>query len=381
MSIHFQKFRTKASSERQTAVILYLRIFTLKNTNTILISQKRHIFKGLLAFSLVALLNLTTPAPAHAGVFDFITGILGFNKEAEAEVIPANSQTVDLLKPNLTSEDDEDLQRDDAGAAHVVSGPLRVSTEDEIYIPNVDTIAVYTVHEGDTLEAVAKMFDVTPNTILWANNLSSRKLQVGTELTILPVSGIKYTVKKGDTVKSIAKKYKGDVDDILTFNGITVDSLAIGSTILIPDGEIVVEKTATPKGKTKIKTAPLLASSLNLPNKDDYYIRPVVSAIRTTGLHGHNAVDLANRVGTSIRAAAAGTVIISRIGGWNGGYGNYVVISHPNGTQTLYAHLSSSFVSVGQTVAQGEQIALMGSTGKSTGPHLHFEIRGARNPF
>ena len=92
-------------------------------------------------------------------------------------------------------------------------------------------------------------------------------------------------------------------------------------------------------------------------------------------------MDLAASLGTPIYAAAGGTVIIAKTGGWNTGYGNYVVISHGNGTQTLYAHTKANLVTVGQMVKQGQTIALMGSTGKSTGSHVHFEIRGAKNPF
>jgi murein DD-endopeptidase MepM/ murein hydrolase activator NlpD len=110
-------------------------------------------------------------------------------------------------------------------------------------------------------------------------------------------------------------------------------------------------------------------------------MRPVASGIRTQGIHGHNGVDLASSVGTPIYAAATGNVIISRVGGWNGGYGNYIVISHSNGTQTLYGHLNSISVNSGDNVVKGQFIGTMGNTGKSTGPHLHFEIRGARNPF
>jgi murein DD-endopeptidase MepM/ murein hydrolase activator NlpD len=80
-------------------------------------------------------------------------------------------------------------------------------------------------------------------------------------------------------------------------------------------------------------------------------------------------------------AAAGGTVIISKNSGWNGGYGNYVVIQHPNKTQTVYGHMTTTVVSVGQAVTKGQLIGYSGNTGKSTGPHLHFEIRGAKNPF
>jgi len=113
-----------------------------------------------------------------------------------------------------------------------------------------------------------------------------------------------------------------------------------------------------------------------------YYGHPIPSgARRTQGLHGYNGVDLGAPNGTPVVASAAGTVIISRQGGWNGGYGNYVVISHGNGTQTLYAHLSSNTVQTGDSVLQGQMIGYVGSTGRSTGAHLHIEVRGAKNPF
>ena len=103
--------------------------------------------------------------------------------------------------------------------------------------------------------------------------------------------------------------------------------------------------------------------------------------MRTQGIHGYNAVDLAAGYGSPIRAAAAGEVIVSKASGWNGGYGQYIVIRHANGAQTLYSHMMRNDVGVGSYVSQGQVIGGMGSTGKSTGTHLHFEVRGARNPF
>jgi murein DD-endopeptidase MepM/ murein hydrolase activator NlpD len=110
-------------------------------------------------------------------------------------------------------------------------------------------------------------------------------------------------------------------------------------------------------------------------------MRPLTGGIKTQGIHGYNGVDIGASTGTPILAAAGGEVIISRAEGWNGGYGIYVVIRHDNGTQTLYAHMSQDIVSVGQRVSQGEVIGYVGNTGRSSGPHLHFEIRGATNPF
>ena len=105
------------------------------------------------------------------------------------------------------------------------------------------------------------------------------------------------------------------------------------------------------------------------------------NAVKTQGLHGYNGIDLAAPTGTPVLASASGDVIVSRGYGWNGGYGNYIVIKHPNGTQTLYAHLNEVIVSSSWHVVQGQIIGYVGATGKSTGPHLHFEVRGAKNPF
>jgi len=110
-------------------------------------------------------------------------------------------------------------------------------------------------------------------------------------------------------------------------------------------------------------------------------MRPIFGGRRSRGIHGYNGIDLADSCGSPVVTSAPGTVIILRSSGWNGGYGKYIVVTHPNGTQTLYAHLSSVLASVGQFVAQGSQIGNIGSTGNSTGCHVHFEIRGAKNPF
>jgi murein DD-endopeptidase MepM/ murein hydrolase activator NlpD len=136
---------------------------------------------------------------------------------------------------------------------------------------------------------------------------------------------------------------------------------------------------ATAKSSTKSSGSSTASSGGGSSN---WMIKPINGAVRTQGIHGYNAVDLAAPVGTPIYAAAEGTVIIANSNGaWNGGYGNYVVIKHANGAQTLYAHMSSVLVSVGESVSQGVQIGAVGMTGKSTGAHLHFEVRGAKNPF
>lgn len=249
-----------------------------------------------------------------------------------------------------------------------------------------EQIVVYTVQAGDTPSGIAKQFGVSLDTILWANNIkNSRLIKIGDELVILPVSGVKYQVRAGDTIESIAKRFKpkdeSDISsviaDIVHFNGLVGNEyLEVGSTIIIPDGEILTAPSTLSNPAPKVS-----AKGTTAPELKGYFMRPIAGGRKSRGLHGYNGVDLANTCGLPIVASAEGTVILVRETGWNGGYGEYVVITHPLGPQTLYAHMSSIIVAVGQKVSQGQQIGAIGSTGNSTGCHVHFEIRGAKNPF
>lgn len=249
-------------------------------------------------------------------------------------------------------------------------GPSGTLADIGVARPGADQISLYVVKEGDTISEIAELFSVTPNTILWSNDLPrGNVIQPGQTLVILPVSGVTHTVKKGETVAGIVKRYKGDLEEVLEFNGIAKDAiLAAGDELVIPYG-VMPHTTSAVRGAA---SGPLI---------EGYFMRPVVGGVRSQGIHGYNGVDLAAKTGTSVLASASGEVIVSRTFGFNGGYGQYIVIRHQNGTQTLYAHLSENFVFAGQAVVQGQVIGAVGSTGRSTGPHLHFEVRGARNPF
>lgn len=238
-------------------------------------------------------------------------------------------------------------------------------------------ISLYEVREGDTVSQIAKMFNVSVNTIIWSNNIKNGEIFSGQILTILPISGIKYEVRSGDTIKHIVKKLNGDIDEIIKYNNLPLSGhLTEGQIIIIPNGEVFIQPSVSKSG-----SKPVRARGTNGPYYAGYYIRPIVGGRKSQDLHGYNGIDLAKACGTPVVASAGGDVVISRSDGWNGGYGKYVVVSHPNDTQTLYAHLTSNAVSAGWHVAQGQIIGYLGSTGNSTGCHVHFEIRGARNPW
>ena len=235
----------------------------------------------------------------------------------------------------------------------------------------------YEIQQGDTLTSIAEKFDISLNTILWANGLSkSSSAKTGQTLVILPVSGVLHHVKQGETVSQIAKKYKGDVNKILVFNELSNEGeIAVGDILVIPDGIMPVSAPAP----VYVESTPVASS---------YFIPPISSPYRITqGLHWYNAIDFSHgKCGDSIFASAGGQVVKVKYG-WNGGAGNYVTILHPNGVTTSYGHLQTILVSVGQQVSQGQIIAAMGGqpgmagAGKSTGCHVHFSLNGARNPF
>lgn len=248
-------------------------------------------------------------------------------------------------------------------------------------------IVYYTVQNGDTVSTIAHRFEITVNTILWANNLSAYSLiRAGDRLTILPYSGVLYTVKKGDTLAKIAQTYDIELEKIISCNTLG-NSLSIGQKIIVPGAkkiETAVARKTTSSSYTGISVIKDLIKSPTTKVSGNMMTWPTVGHRITQYFSwSHNGVDIANKVGTPIYAADSGTVILAK-GGYNGGYGNTIVIDHGGGKKTRYGHASKLFVRVGDVVAKGENIAAMGSTGRSTGPHLHFEvlINGARyNPL
>lgn len=242
----------------------------------------------------------------------------------------------------------------------------------------------HTVKENETLRSIADKYNLKSlDTIVWLNGINPKDpIKPGQTLKILPVDGVLHKVKKGDTICAIARVYGliGKDEDCgsgaqpivdYPFNTFTDDNfgLQVGQFVVVPDGQMPVVDD-----KPKSTFARSLTPSAGAVSATGNFIWPTSGTMTQSFRWYHKGLDIANRIGTAILAADAGKIIVA---GWmdNAGYGNRVMIDHGNGFVTLYAHMNSISVQVGQTVRRGDVIGQMGSTGRSTGPHCHFEIR------
>lgn len=248
------------------------------------------------------------------------------------------------------------------------------------------TISEYTVQPGDALFSIAKQFNIKPETLLWANSDilgdSPDSLRVGQVLKVPPVDGVYYQVQEGDTLESIANKFSANLDDVVNWPGNNID---LTSEKVKPGDYVMVVGGHREFVQWIIPTVARGASGTSNIGSSTCPGGPVGSGafIWPTGNHylsgndywsGHLGIDIAAGLGAPVWAADAGVVTIAQ-GGWNGGYGNVVMIDHGNGYVTVYGHLSQINVVACESVASGQLIGLAGSTGNSTGPHLHFEVR------
>ncbi len=238
----------------------------------------------------------------------------------------------------------------------------------------------YQVVEGDTLASIAEKFSVSKDTIMWENGLTGEKIKIGQTLAILPVTGVSHKVQKGDTISSLAKKYDVDSQMIVNypFNPFANDEtfeLAVGQEIIIPEGVKPAETPTAPRIRQKVPDAGTVVAS-------GQFVWPASGLITQNFVWYHPGTDIANRAAPDVLAADGGTVEYSGCLAY--GYGCHVIINHNNGFKTLYAHLSRIYVSQGQGINRGVALGKMGSTGRSSGIHLHFEVmkNGAKlNPL
>jgi len=276
--------------------------------------------------------------------------------------------------------DSEDLvEADEDGELPPIFNAVRGQSESasqEERPPTRTSIVEYVVQEGDTVDSIARQFGLQAATLLQSNGLAARGLiRPGQKLRILPVDGVLYTIRKGDNLSKIAKTYKSDESQIVDINALADElNLEVGRDIILPGGRLPPPPPA-PK------------PSSYASNYQDKYVPPTAFDGMSAGsllwptesrritqyfTRRHYGLDVGGPLRTPIYAATDGTVIYS---GWNrGGYGNMVIIDHGGGLFTRYGHATKLLVKAGDTVKRGDTIALMGSTGRSTGSHLHFEV-------
>ncbi len=228
-------------------------------------------------------------------------------------------------------------------------------------------VETYTVQTGDTLWSIATQYGLSIDTLRWSNPALEHNpdlLVPGTDLIILPVNGVYYTVAEGDNLAKIAEKFGVADADVINYPGNALTepfTLKSGQTLVIPNG------------REEAVTLPQPPADL------DYPLAWPLLGIITQGYfpdraeNPHYAIDIGAPYGSNVYAADAGTVIHAQ---WaRTGYGFTVIIDHGNGIKTLYAHLKGTFVSNGDIVTRGQLVGAVGSTGNSTGPHVHFEVR------
>lgn len=262
-------------------------------------------------------------------------------------------------------------------------------------------IETYVVAEGDALSTIAAKFGISLNTILWANNLNLRStLKLGQQLTILPVSGVVYEVKSGDNLTKIAETYRAESSAILQANRLAdASAIVVGQKLMIPGGTPpapVVAKRPSALGSIFVPNLSTGSSGKGSTGGIFRMTWPATGHYIVRGLSWfHTGVDIdcdgsANGTSTQDNYAAADGVVTfagPRFVGYKGGYGNLVIIDHGNGLSTRYGHNYSVYVKTGQQVTAGTPIGRCGSTGNSSGTHLHFEVIGPngsrdyRNPL
>jgi len=270
-----------------------------------------------------------------------------------------------------------DLQSETPPSAVLSTLDLSQTVQTQFSDKPRDKVVIYTVKEGDTISSIAADKIISVDTIKWANDLKKDALTIGQELKIPPVTGIVHKVREGDTVYTIAKKYRTEAQNSVNwvFNDFADSetfALNVGQDLIVPNG-IQPEAPAI-----VVPKAPTFA----LGQGTGRLLWPTSGAVTQYPSWYHMAIDIADNSAPGIAAADSGTVTLVEYLRY--GYGFHIIIDHGNGTSTLYGHMQAIYVKPGDRVARGQIVGKMGSTGRSTGIHLHFEVRNggvAVNPL
>ncbi|OGO26031.1 MAG: hypothetical protein A2W33_02530 [Chloroflexi bacterium RBG_16_52_11] len=257
--------------------------------------------------------------------------------------------------------------------------------------PNVE-VQSYTVSTGDSVFEIASKFKIKPETLLWANydqlNDNPDLISLGMVLNIPPVDGVYYQWEKGDTVSAVAGRFEAKTEEILGWTGNPVDltnpDFDPGTWVMVPGGHREFRQwiiPVIPRGRAGVLKSVYGEGACEGGYEGAYgsgaFTWPAANHTLSGNDYwsGHLGIDIAAGDGAPVYAADSGVVVFS---GWaTGGYGYMVMIDHGNAYQTLYAHLSQASAGCGRSVGQGQTIGYAGSSGNSTGTHLHFEVRYA----
>lgn len=324
-----------------------------------------------------------------------LTAYLGWNAWSARTALPAALANQDLpdmpTEPPLPEDSSAPVSMPVLGASGEMGSISRQARLHTI-IPTRPRTEVqnYVVSQGDSVFEIASKFNIDPETLLWANydllNDNPDMISLGMELKIPPVDGVYYQWTEGDSIETVAARFEADPEDILSWSGNGIDlidpTVPVGNWVMVPGGHREFRQwiiPVIPRGRAGVSSA-LYGAGACTGSYDGAY--GTGGFIWPAGNHtlsgndywsGHLAIDIAAGEGAPIYAADSGVVVFA---GWaNGGYGNMVMIDHGNGYQTLYAHMSQVSASCGRSVSQGQTIGYSGSTGNSTGAHLHFEVR------
>lgn len=285
---------------------------------------------------------------------------------------------------------------DDYIEAYSLPGDILVSDEEGYLVkinPQTDKsnrigltdYAVHTIQSGESLSLIAQQYEVSAETIMWENNMgNANSIRTGQKLMIPPVDGIGYKVKSGDNLEKIAKKYEISAESIIAQNSLESEIIAQGQNLFLPGAKPIIPVStvgsnyrATTASRDYRASSYASTNSTETPALGKIFIFPTIGKITQGYRRGHYALDIADRGKPPIWAAAGGTITKASSGTWGGGYGNHVIVDHGDGVESLYAHLDSLDVAVGDSVSQGDVIGVMGNTGLVygvTGIHLHWEV-------
>lgn len=360
--VKFNRFYTHFSVELLLLVIIVFTVginLTLRANSNVSMKTNQSLF-------FVALKNNPALNQQLVDVYESVKIKVASAPNLAKEVLAASTKE----KSSATEKSQEAPLPTLSGTALIKPNP---SVSDGV-LPKRD-IEEYVVQGGDTVSTIAASFGVSAETVLWENGLSSAStIKPGQKLKILPTSGVKHTVKSGESLYEIAKQYDADLESLLVYNEIEIpEHIFPGDEIIIPNG--VKKAPSTPSSyvaglqRNDYQTVDV---EVGFSSGSSGLIWPMPAARKLSQGYWsrHRAIDVPCKY-CSVVSSADGIVELS---GWQGGYGYTIVVNHGNGLKTRYAHASKLLVAAGDKVSQGQEIMISGNTGRSTGPHLHFEV-------